>query len=58
MITLCGVGFSNYFNKVKLVLLEKNVPFREEIVFGSQDPALLRHSPLGKIPFIETKHGA
>ena len=27
MITLCGFAVSNYFNKVKIALLEKNIPF-------------------------------
>ena len=26
-ITLCGMALSNYYNKVKLVLLEKGLPF-------------------------------
>ena len=26
MITLCGFAISNYYNKVKLALLEKGVP--------------------------------
>ena len=53
MITLCGVTRSNYYNKVKLVLLEKGVPFTEERVpTMSTEPALLAASPLGKIPFI------
>ncbi len=29
MITLCGIPLSNYYNKVKLVLLEKGIPFTE-----------------------------
>jgi len=57
MINLCGVGFSNYYNKTKLVLLEKEIPFTEEEVLPSQDEALLKRSPLGKIPFIETPQG-
>ncbi len=53
MITLCGMSLSNYYNKVKLVLLEKGVPFTEERVpTQSTDPAVLAQSPLGKIPFI------
>ena len=53
MITLCGMTLSNYYNKVKLVLLEKGVPFTEEKVgTGSADEAVLQASPLGKIPFI------
>ena len=53
MITLCGVTRSNYYNKVKLVLLEKGLPFTEERVpTMSAEPAVLAASPLGKIPFI------
>jgi glutathione S-transferase len=53
MIILCGMTLSNYYNKVKLVLLEKGLPFTEELVrTGSTDEAVLQASPLGKIPFI------
>ena len=59
MITLCGFPVSNYYNKVKLALLEKGVPFTEEkVMTKSTDAAVLRDSPLGKIPFIRTPHGA
>ncbi len=52
-ITLCGRPISNYYNKVKLVLLEKGIPFVEERVgTGSTDDAVLAASPLAKIPFI------
>ncbi len=58
MLTLCGFPVSNYYNKVKLALLEKNVAFAEETVMTkSQDPAVLADSPLGKIPFIRTPRG-
>ncbi len=54
MITLCGMSLSNYYNKVKIVLLEKGVPFTEELQrTGSSDPAVLSATPLGKIPFIK-----
>ena len=53
MITLCGMPISNYYNKVKLTLLEKGVPFTEELVStGSKDENVLAASPLAKIPFI------
>ena len=53
MITLCGMSLSNYYNKVKLVLLEKGLPFTEERVrTSSKDEAVLAATPLGKIPFI------
>ena len=59
MLTLCGFPVSNYYNKVKLALLEKGVPFTEEVVLTqSQDDGVLSASPLGKIPFIRTEHGA
>ena len=58
MITLCGFSISNYYNIVKQVLLEKNVPFVEEKVpTNSLDEAVLSCSPLGKIPFIRTPQG-
>lgn len=57
MINLCGFSVSNYYNKTKLVLLEKGIAFTEEQVVPSQDEALLKRSPLGKIPFIETEQG-
>jgi glutathione S-transferase len=58
MITLCGFPISNYYNKVKLALLEKNVPFTEETVMTkSTDPAVLAASPLAKVPFIRTPQG-
>ncbi len=58
MLTLCGFPLSNYYNKVKLALLEKGVPFTEERVTPfSTDEAVLSASPLGKIPFIRTEHG-
>jgi glutathione S-transferase len=58
-ITLCGFPVSNYYNKVKLALLEKGVDFNEEVVMTkSTDPAVLAASPLAKIPFIRTPQGA
>ena len=58
MITLCGMTLSNYYNKVKLVLLEKGLPFTEELVrTRSKDEAVLAASPLGKIPFVRLADG-
>jgi glutathione S-transferase len=58
MLTLCGFPVSNYYNKVKLALLEKGVPFNEETVpvFSTND-TVLQASPLAKIPFIRTPQG-
>ena len=59
MITLCGFAVSNYYNKVKLALLEKGIPFNEELVMtGSQEEAVLSATPLGKVPFLRTEQGA
>ena len=59
MITLCGFSVSNYYNKVKLALLEKGIPFEEELVMtGSKAEEVLSATPLGKVPFIRTEHGA
>ena len=57
MITLCGFGVSNYYNKLKLILLEKNIPFTERVVYPWQRDSFVQSSPLGKIPFIETDQG-
>ena len=58
MLVLCGSTVSNYYNKVKIALLEKGVPFTEELVkTGSKDEAVLSATPLGKIPFIRTEDG-
>ncbi|WP_269506200.1 glutathione S-transferase [Burkholderia sp. IMCC1007] len=58
MLQLCGIPLSNYYNKVKFVLLEHDIPF-EEVTCGLpiSDPALLVDSPLGKIPFVKTEEG-
>jgi len=57
-LVLCGLPISNYYSKVKLALLEKGVPFREEEVGvagrGAKSEDAMRDSPLGKIPFIRT----
>ena len=57
MLKLCGFAVSNYYNRVKLALLEKNIPFTEELIMTSQDPAMLKRSPMGKVPFLETPQG-
>jgi glutathione S-transferase len=58
MLTLHGSPISNYYNKVKLALLEKGVPFSEAYAAThSTDEAVLGVTPLGKIPFITTEQG-
>lgn len=58
MITLCGTPISNYYNKVKMALIEKEIDFVEETVHThSRDEAVLAASPLAKIPFVRTSRG-
>ena len=55
MLTLCGFSASNYYNKVKLALLEKGLPFTEELAWvGETD---LSATPLGKVPYLRTPQG-
>lgn len=58
MIKLCGFALSNYYNKVKLALLEKAIPFEEVLVWTENSSELLLNSPLGKIPYIQTERGS
>ena len=54
MIKLCGFRISNYHNKVRIALLEKEVPFEEDCeVRPSQKDEVLAKSPMGKVPFLE-----
>ena len=53
MITLHGIPISNYYNTVKLALIEKRIEFEEVKVFPGRDPELLAMSPMGKVPWID-----
>ena len=55
MLTLCGFSASNYYNKVKLALLEKGVPFTEELTWVKDVDRSA--SPLGKVPYLRTPQG-
>ena len=55
MLTLCGFSASNYYNKVKLALLEKGIPFDEELAWAGQTDTTA--SPLGKVPYLKTDEG-
>jgi glutathione S-transferase len=57
-LALHGFPISNYYNKVKLVLLEKGIPFDEvRAMTGSTEESVLSASPLGKIPFLRLDDG-
>lgn len=57
MLRLHGFPISNYYNKVKLALLEKGAPFEEVPRRPHQGAEMYDASPLGKIPYIETDRG-
>lgn len=61
MLRLHGFSASNYYNVVKLALLEKGAPFEEVTVYTGAGPKYrpeyLEQSPLGKVPCLETEHG-
>lgn len=53
MLKLYGFPLSNYYNRIKIVLLEKNVPFEEVLAIPGKDDSVKAHSPARKIPFLE-----
>ena len=58
MIQLHGIAISNYYNKVKFVLLEHGISFEEvRVMLPITDEATLARTPLGKVPFIRTEQG-
>ncbi len=58
MLELCGFAASNYYNKVKLALLEKGIAFQETHVYPSSAEAFLAESPMGKVPYLRCSQGA
>ena len=55
---LCGFAVSNYYNKLKIQLLEKGVAFEEELVWVNPiEPQHLVRTPMGKVPFLQTPQG-
>lgn len=58
MLKLCGFRISNYHNKVRLVLLEKDIAFEEDDSCApKQTDEYLERSPMGKAPFLELDGG-
>lgn len=57
MLKLYGFAVSNYYNMVKLALLEKGVPFEEVPFFAQQTPEALAISPRGKVPVLGVEQG-
>lgn len=57
IIKLYGMTYSNYYNMVKAVMIEKGMEFEEVHVLPNQEPEFLLKSPMGKVPCLETEQG-
>ena len=57
MFKLYGFSVSNYYNMVKLALLEKGLPFEEVPFYAGQTPEALAISPRGKVPVLGVEQG-
>ena len=57
MLKLHGFALSNYYNMIKLALLEKGFEFEEVYARPSQEDNVLAISPMGKIPYLEADEG-
>jgi glutathione S-transferase len=57
MLKLYGFSVSNYYNMVKLALLEKGLPFEEVPFYAGTSPEALAISPRGKVPVLQTEQG-
>lgn len=54
MLKLCGFHLSNYFNKVRIAMLEKGLDFELDATCRpSQKDDFLARTPMGKVPFLE-----
>ena len=53
MLKLGGFAVSNYYNKVKVALLEKGIAFEEAFCMTSQEEEYRKRSPMGKVPYLE-----
>jgi glutathione S-transferase len=57
MLKLYGFSVSNYYNMVKLALLEKGLPFEEVTFYPTPTPESLAISPRGKVPVLGVDAG-
>ncbi|MHC8403317.1 glutathione S-transferase family protein [Pseudomonas sp. MDT1-17] len=57
MLKLYGFSVSNYYNMVKLALLEKGLPFEEVVFYSGTSPEALAISPRGKVPVLGVEQG-
>jgi len=57
VLKLYGFTVSNYFNMVKMALLEKGIEFEFVDTKPTQEGDYLAKSPMGKVPCLETSEG-
>jgi len=57
MIRIYGIHASNYYNAAKVAMLEKAIDFEEINQPPGGEGDILKASPMGKIPYIETDQG-
>ncbi len=57
MFRLHGSPISNFYNIVKVAMLEKGMDFEEVVTYPSQSEEFLAMSPMGKIPVLEVREG-
>jgi glutathione S-transferase len=57
VLKLHGFTVSNYFNMVKMALIEKGIDFEFVDVRPNQEGNFLAKSPMGKVPCLETDDG-
>jgi len=57
MLKLYGFTLSNYFNMVKMALIEKGIDYQVVLTKPNQEVDFLAKSPMGKVPCLETEQG-
>ncbi|MHC8413714.1 glutathione S-transferase family protein [Pseudomonas sp. Hz4] len=57
MLKLYGFSVSNYYNMVKLALLEKGLPFEEVLFYPEPSAEAFAISPRGKVPVLGVEEG-
>lgn len=56
-IKLHGMTYSNYYNMVKAIMIEKGMDFEEVHVLPNHESDFLLKSPMGKVPCLQTEEG-
>lgn len=57
MLKLLGFPASNYYNMVKMALMEKGAEYEDVRVYSGSSEDYLAKSAMGKVPCLETPHG-